>query len=159
MERNSTPDHGYILPFIEYPNQGRILLGIVAGANCRHEYGLRFQQRTGQYRCAYCDHNLVENYKDWLTMALDHVVPDSVCKAWGIPYEWKEDYSNRVLCCTACNTFGNRYTAKNYSCPTTLDAFYDIRDRIFLDRKAIIKTKHQAEEAFFAQQLWKQRVK
>jgi len=158
MDINTTHDQGHLLPFSEYPQQGRALLGIVTGANCRHEYGLHFQQRTGQYQCAYCGHNLVEKYKDWLTMALDHVVPDSVCKAWNIPHEWKEDYSNRVLCCTACNTFGNRYAPKNYPCPTTLDAFYDVRDRIFLERKAIIEEKHQAEEAFFKQQLWKQRI-
>ena len=24
----------------------------------------------------------------------------------GLPEDWREDYSNRVLCCTACNTFG-----------------------------------------------------
>ena len=137
MDANSNHDQEQTLPFHAYPHRGQELLGAVTGANCRHEYGLRFLQITGQHTCAYCGLNLVETYENWLTMALDHVVPDNVCKAWGLPHNWKEDYSNRVLCCTACNTFGNRYTPKEYTCPTTLEEFYAVRDRIFLERKTL----------------------
>ncbi len=142
------------LPFTNYPYQGRRRLGKVSGSNCRHEYGLRFQQRTGQTHCAYCGLNLVESYENWLTMALDHVVPDSVCRKWGVPNDWKDDYSNRVLCCTACNTFGNRYTPGIEAHPTTLEEFYDLRDKIFAERKAMILERHGQERTFFEQKQW-----
>ena len=45
---------GNMIPFDEYPEGGRVLLGQVKGANCRHEYGLQFMQKTGQTKCAYC---------------------------------------------------------------------------------------------------------
>jgi hypothetical protein len=115
------------LPFDTYPSGGRTLLGKVSGDNCRKGYGLRFLELTGQTRCAYCGLDLVGKYEHWLTMALDHVVPDSVCKSWGLSQIWKEDYSNRVLCCTACNTFGNRYRPTGVDCPLTLEAFVTVQ--------------------------------
>lgn len=145
-----------ILPFADYPNQGRHLLGRVRGSNCRYGYGLIFQQLTGQSECAYCGLDLVEVYENWLTMALDHVVPDSVCKSMGIPEEWNQDYSNRVLSCTACNTFGNRFHPKTLNVPTTLEEFYDLRDQIFTERKQLIMERHQRERAFFSKKPWTQ---
>lgn len=54
-------------------------------------------QCTGQTRCAYCDVDFTAGYETWLTMALDHVVPASVCTSLNVPEEWREDYSNSVL--------------------------------------------------------------
>ena len=142
------------LPFATYPHEGRKLLGLVSGSTCRYGYGLKFQQLTGQGDCAYCGMSLVGMYENWLTMALDHVIPNSVCKSLGLPEEWNQDYSNRVLCCTACNTFGNRYKPKSTSIPGTLEEFYDLRDRVFVERKALILERHKKERAFFETKPW-----
>jgi len=87
-------------------------------------------------------------------MALDHVIPYSLCKSWKVAKEWREDYSNRVLSCTSCNTFGNRYSPTNFNCPTTLEEFYTLRDRIFAERKRLILERHAQERAFFNKKLW-----
>ncbi len=137
-------------PFTSYPDHGRKLLGRISGGNCRHGYGFKFMKLTGQTRCAYCDLDLVAEYENWLTMALDHVVPKSACMAWNLAVEWTEDYSNLVLCCTACNTFGNRYTPVDFSCPSTLEEFYILRDAIFIERRKNILRKQEEEHSFFA---------
>jgi len=96
-------------PFDSYPHQGRALLGVVKGSNCRHGYGLRFMQVTGQTSCAYCGRNFVDSYENWLNIALDHVIPISVCSGLGFAAEWVDDYANKVLACSACNGFRNRF--------------------------------------------------
>ena len=139
-----------MIPFDEYPDGGRVLLGQVKGANCRHEYGLQFMQKTSQTKCAYCGADFAESYDIWLTMTLDHVVPVSVCAAFGILAEWQEDITNKVLACAACNSFRNRYKPPaDVECPKTLGAFYDLRDRIFTERKKAIQERHESEKAFF----------
>jgi hypothetical protein len=75
-------------PFDSYPGGDGQLLGFSKGSNCRHQYGLAFMQRTGQKLCAYCGSDFTATYEQWLTMALDHVIPLSVCKARGIPEVW-----------------------------------------------------------------------
>jgi hypothetical protein len=145
------------LPFERYPGNGRTLLGRVSGDNCRHGCGLSFMRQAGQAKCAYCGIDLVSAYENWLTVALDHVVPLSTCRAWGLPEDWGEDHSNRVLCCTACNTFGNRYIPKGFQRPSTLEEFYDLRDAIFLDRRRSILERHKQERAFFNKKPWESR--
>lgn len=142
------------LPFVDYPNQHRTLTGPVSGANCRHEYGLKFMQKTRQTKCAYCGLDIAGVYENWLNMALDHVVPVGVCQELKIPVEWRDDHSNRVLSCAACNGFENRYSPKNAAFPITLEEFYVLRDAIFVERKKLILEKHAQERAFYQQKLW-----
>jgi hypothetical protein len=142
------------LPFVNYPHQGRLLAGRVSGGNCRHGYGLKFMKEARQTRCAYCDLDIAGVYENWLNMALDHVVPVSVCQELKIPLEWCNDYSNCVLSCAACNGFGNRYSPKNAASPTTLEEFYDLRDTIFVERKKLILEKHAQERAFYLKKPW-----
>ncbi|MHB8114336.1 MAG: HNH endonuclease [Bellilinea sp.] len=142
------------LPFESYPDKGRKLLGHVSGDNCRHTYGLKFMRLTGLTKCAYCGISLGEAYENWLNMALDHVIPHSTCLAWQVPVEWREDYSNRVLSCTTCNTFGNRYSPQNMNPPSTLEEFYKLRDIIFIERKRQILERHCQERDFFEKKLW-----
>ena len=144
-----------MLPFDDYPGGGRVLLERVGGANCRQGYGLKFMQQTKQTRCAYCDLDFSATYRHWLQMALDHVVPASVGKCLSISEEWVDDSANKVLACTACNGFGNRYKAAvGTVCPTTLEEFFDLRDAIFADRKTLIAKRHESEQAFFERRLW-----
>jgi hypothetical protein len=145
-----------MVPFDSYPSAGRALFKVRAkGSNCRWEYGLQLMKLTGQKTCAYCDVDFTTAYAVWLTMALDHVVPSSVCKANNIPEDWAWDYSNTVLACGACNGFCNRYKP---SIPVgeslTLEGFYDLRDRIFEERKQKIKARHLEERAFFERNPW-----
>jgi 5-methylcytosine-specific restriction endonuclease McrA len=123
------------LPFASYPDQGRKLKGRLSGGNCRHEYGLKFMKVTGQTKCAYCGLDIAGVYENWLNMALDHVVPVSVCQELRIPGEWCNDLSNLVLSCAACNGFGNRYRKDNALSPKTVEEFYVLRDTIFVERK------------------------
>jgi len=74
----------------------------------------------------------------------------------GVPQEWAQDASNRVLSCTACNTFRNRYAPPNMERPVSLDEFYQLRDRIFVERKAQILERHNHERAFFESKPWLQ---
>jgi len=144
-----------MLPFDNYPAFGRQLLGRAPGANCRREYGLAFMRRTGQTRCAYCGVDFSSTYETWLTMALDHVVPASVCKALQVPDDWREDCANRALACAACNGFRNRYAPTfDVVLPLTLDTFFDLRDRIFAERKDLITASHVAERTFFDDRPW-----
>jgi hypothetical protein len=54
------------------------------------------------------------------------------------------------LACGACNTFDNRYQPPfQPGRPTTPKDFYDLRDRIFRDRKARILKCHKKERTFF----------
>jgi len=142
------------IPFQSYPHQGRVLLGHVSEDNCRHGYGLKFMRLTKQTKCAYCGLDLVANYENWLTMALDHVIPRSVCLDWNLPKDWREDLSNRVLCCTTCNTFGNRYAPKDFKRPSTLQEFYNLRDAIFIERRRNILNRHIEERTFFDSSPW-----
>ncbi len=137
-------------PFDEYPSCGRKPIGRVSGANCRHEYGLKFMRKTGQTTCAYCGVDFAASYETWLTMALDHVVPTSVCRDLGIPDQWADDCANKVLACSACNSFCNRYAPKdNPPKPTNFEEFSKLRDRVFAERRELIMESHQRERDFF----------
>jgi len=145
-----------IKPFIDYLHGGYKLIGCVSGSNCRHGYGRAFMLKTGQTKCAYCSTDFTSSYEIWLTMALDHVVPTSVCQSFNISSEWSEDCSNKVLACSACNSFRNRYNPpKSISIPHTLASFYKLRDFIFLERANLIAQRHAEEKAFFISQPWK----
>ena len=144
-----------MIPFELYPKQGKALLGPIRGSNCRKGYGLKLMKVTGQTSCAYCGISLVELYTNWLQMAVDHVVPQSVCKGFSLSSEWTHDASNCVLSCAACNGFGNRYKPTDALCPTTLDGFWRLRDRIFAERSKIIRAKHIEERSFFDSTPWR----
>lgn len=142
-----------MLPFDLYPGVGRQLLGAPKGANARHEYGPKLMRLTGQKRCAYCNSDLTATYQMWLTLVVDHVVPIKLCKSAHIPEEWCWDYSNAVLACAACNGFCNRYSP-TFVPPDTLQDFYDLRDRIFDERKKLIAARHEEERRFFNGRSW-----
>ena len=143
-----------MLPFDTYPGNGRVLLGLAKGSNSRHEYGPQFMQISGQRKCAYCETDLTETYENWLTIVLDHAIPSSVCKTANIRNEWCEDFSNTVLACTTCNSFCNRYTCVGATQPSSLNDFYDLRDKIFAERKQLLQAKHEEERKFFETQPW-----
>ena len=144
-----------MIPFDTYPHGGRKLLGRMAGGNCRHEYGLRFQKLARVDECAYCAMSLVDTYQQWLMMSVDHVVPTRAGQAFGVADDWLADYLNIVLCCSACNGFGNRYKlVRDVVSPANLDEFCSLRDRVFSDRKKLILLSHEKERAFYDKKPW-----
>jgi len=146
--------YGSNLPFHKYPGSGRTLLGTRSTENCRHGYGLKLQQITRQGKCAYCGADLTDRYENWLTMAVDHVVPAAWAKRMSIPREWFDDYSNLVLSCAACNTFHNHYIPSDEGRPLTLNRFFDLRDSVFIQRRDMIKMRHTEEHEFYSKKPW-----
>lgn len=143
------------LPFSNYPYGGRKPLGRRRGLITRTVDGPEFMRITGTRHCAYCGLDMTKCYKDWLTMALDHVVPVSVCTKMGICVEWVWDYSNCVLACGACNGFCNRYQPQtDCSIPPDLPRFYDLRDRIFRERYLRVAERSESERLFFESKPW-----
>jgi hypothetical protein len=142
-------------PFEAYPDGGRRLLGMRTRGNCRRGYGLQFVTRAGHTRCGYCDRDLIGSYDAWLSMALDHVVPVSLARKLQVPNEWVQDYANAVLACAACNGFDNRHEPSfKAERPASLEEFFVLRDRVFMERKSRIRSCHEKERAFFEQH-WK----
>lgn len=141
----STPSLVRGLPFDAYPGGGRQPLGPWKGSNAKHDYGLKLMRLTGQTRCAYCDADFAVAYETWLTLVVDHVVPLSVCRRIGIPGKLYWDLSNAALACAACNGFCNRYSpAFAIEAVDTPDAFYDLRDKIFIERRKLIAERHES---------------
>lgn len=142
-------------PFDTYPGGGNELIGKCGGGNCRRGYCLKLQQLTGQTACAYCGVSLVDTYEHWLLMCSDHVVPAGTGKSFGIPTVWLEDYCNRILCCSGCNGFKNRFCLPVESIvPTDLKGFVQLRDSIFGARKALILATVEAEREFYRSRPW-----
>lgn len=100
-----------------------------------------------------------DTYEQWLTMAYDHVVPSSVCSSHGLAALFSNDIINHVLTCAECNGFKNRWAPEEpFSCPTTVEAFVGVRDRIFAVRCKRILERRELEERFHEHKLWEQRV-
>ncbi|WP_348262864.1 HNH endonuclease [Telmatobacter sp. DSM 110680] len=143
------------LPFDAYPGGGREQLEQRPGFNTRHADAPEFMRITGVTNCAYCGLPFTARFEDWLTMVLDHVVPQSVCKSMGIDAIWVWNYSNAVLACGACNGFCNRFKVEvDCTVPKTLPEFYDLRDRIFLERRNLILARRGKERTYFDTKPW-----
>ncbi len=113
-----------MMPFDAYPHRGRRPIGRLSGDNCRHDYGLKLQRITGISKCAYCGLNFADTYDHWLMMAVDHVVPSFGGEELGINEDWLEDYWNIVLCCSACDAFGNPFKIPDdVVCPSSAEEF------------------------------------
>ena len=141
----SQPDAN--LPFSNYPRNGRELLGKPrwGDGTARRSYGVQALEWCG-YRCAYCDLDM-STFEGWLQLSIDHVIPQQMQGA-GYPAEWVLDAVNVVAACMACNGFYNRDPVPD-EVPPTLEAFCDIRDRVFLERQARIRARRDAERAWF----------
>ncbi len=88
-------------------------------------------------------------------MVVDHVIPIGLCESTHIHEKWYGDYSNTVLACAACNGFCNRYNPSfGIVPPDTLEAFYNLRDKIFDERKRFIAARHEEEREFFNGRPW-----
>lgn len=136
------------LPFARYEGGGRAPLGIPpqGDGTARHGYGPPVFAQCG-YACVYCGLDMRESFESWLQLSVDHVIPRQM-RDRGYETAWIEDISNLVTCCRACNDFGNRFVV-NAPSPTTHEAFLDLRDRVFLERRAAIAAKRMQERAIY----------
>ena len=146
-------------PFDSYPPPDGSRSAHLGSANCRHEYGLKLQQLTGQTKCAYCGMSLIKPYEYWLMMTMDHVVPRSA--AQGLPEAWTENLHNVVLACVPCNAFCNRYRLDpddpDLQPPKTFEEFLRLRDTVFERRKALILKRHALEREAWGKRRWEAR--
>lgn len=143
-------------PFDTYPGEGRDLLGQPKRKdNARYGYGLELQRLTGQRTCAYCQVSLVDDYYHWLLLSVDHVLPRGEAMRLGVPVKFCEDFVNLVLCCSACNGFGNRYTT-SYAPRNQwdLESFIRVRDEVFVARSELIAARGKEELNFFLSRPW-----
>lgn len=144
-------------PFDSFPEGGRTRLGVPrpGNASCRAGYGKALQQLTGQTACAYCGVDLTADYYRWLLLTVDHVVPRGYGASAGIPREFIEDAFNLVIACSGCNGFANLYKWKGETPEEWTDAsFADVRDRVFVERKAAIDARREREKEVFATRPW-----
>jgi hypothetical protein len=145
-----------MMPFDKYPGDGVTILPRATETNARHGYGLQLQKLTGQHECVYCGVDLTAEYYRWLLLCVDHVIPLGECKRLGIPEEWAKSYSNIVLSCLGCNGLDNRYKAVKYEPRSTwiLEQFFNLRNEIFIERKARIQVAWMKEVQFFNSTPW-----
>lgn len=146
-----------LVPFERFPGGGRKLLGrpLFGNGTARTGYGLGLQRMTGQTKCAYCGLSIVESFQNWLMLRVDHVVPGGEARRVGIPPLLYEDAINLVLCCSACNGFGNRFKC-HLDCPLhwTTEDFCDLRDRTYEERFAKIEIRRRVELEHFEKSPW-----
>lgn len=136
------------LPFVPYEGGGRKRLNKPAPGNltARTGYGLPVFRQCG-YVCVYCGLDMRATFENWLQLSVDHVIPRQM-KDHGFEEALIEDITNLVTCCRACNDFGNRYLVAG-DAPTSDDAFYDLRDRVFRHRKETILARREAERVAY----------
>lgn len=134
------------LPFLRYQGGGRKPLGRPRQGDltARHGYGPPVFDQCG-YCCAYCGLDMSASFEAWLQLSIDHVIPRQMSKP---PRNWPaylvEDITNLVTCCRACNDFGNRFVVPD-AAPDCEPAFYDLRDRVFVERRYHILLARQRE--------------
>lgn len=133
------------LPFDAYPSGGRVLLGKPKGDLARRGYGRDALAWCG-FQCAYCGLDM-STFEGWLQLSVDHVVPQQAT-ASGFPAEWVLGATNLVACCRSCNDLFNRDPVVD-PLPPTLDAFYQLRDRLYLARRARIIERRAKERVWF----------
>ncbi len=145
MAVSESGQHVAALPFATYPSGGRSLVGRPKGDLARRGYGRDVLAWCG-FDCAYCGLDMA-TFEGWLQLSVDHVVPQQAT-AVGFPADWILDAANLVACCRSCNDFNNRDPVVD-PVPPTLDAFFDLRDRLYLARRARIIDRRADERAWF----------
>lgn len=139
-----------LLPFDAYEGGGRQLMGVprFGAGSSRRDYGVPVFEQCG-WTCVYCGVDLGGTYETWLGLSVDHVVPQSLVKA-GFPSDWIEDLANKVTCCRHCNEFLNQYRILEPP-PDTLDDFFELRDRVFREKRAKAVERHGTERTWYEQ--------
>jgi hypothetical protein len=147
--------------FSGYPGNGRKLLGElkIRGQHARHDYGIEMSKLCGM-RCVYCDRDFKISYFEWLALEVDHVLPKYLFdekkklpeeKRWS--KNWILDKANCAVCCSACNGFLSSFNVSDPP-PVNEDAFFNIRDRVFEEKKSLAQKRHAEEKDY-----WEKNIK
>ena len=85
--------------------------------------------------CAYCGRRS-EPGGTFYSIGVDPIIPLRMVRR-GYREDWIEDMANLVPCCTGgvCARIGNSLRLDEPA-PTTMDGFFDLRDRVFVQRRA-----------------------
>jgi SNF2 family DNA or RNA helicase len=70
-------------------------------------------------------------------------------RKYGWDVEWIESLVNLVTCCRTCSDFGNHFRVAGPA-PTRFEAFVDLRDHVFHQRRDAIIASHARERTFYA---------
>jgi hypothetical protein len=142
-------------PFDDYPEGGYTILPKLKGGNARREYRHWLVERD-QMPCAYCGASLVDSYRHWLLLTVDHVIPVSgkdrkEGHRLGICKRWQDSYSNIVLACSGCNGFRNRYKVSWQERKESWEEseFFELRDKVFREKAALIEEARNCEVRFY----------
>jgi hypothetical protein len=89
------------------------------------------------------DENVIDSFQGRLIRQVRDVLgrqcATSTGLAFGIDNIWLENCGNRVLCCSGCNGFKNRFSLPIESMvPAEVTRFVELRDAIFAIRKDLI---------------------
>lgn len=135
------------MPFDAYPQGGRVLLDKPwwGDGTARRSYGVEVLRWCG-FRCAYCGLDM-STFDGWLQLSIDHVIPQQM-QSVGYPPQWVLDSINLVAACMACNGYFNRDPVIG-EVPMTLEAFGDLRDRVFTERSVRIRDRRSKERTWF----------
>ena len=114
----------------------------------RRGYGLPVFERSN-YTCLYCKRDLKSTYENWLNISIEHIIPHSTLKVWGADFDiWIDDLSNTGACCRACNGFLTVFKLSSEA-PKSLEEFYDLRDKVYLQKKELALRRHKVERTWF----------
>ncbi len=97
-------------------------------------------------RCAYCGLNLGE-FEGWLQLSVDHVIPQQMV-ALGYPAEWVLDEANVVACCARAIDL-SRPPSDHRRSRRRVEEFFDVRDRVFAERRERILERRDVERRWF----------
>jgi hypothetical protein len=147
-------------PFDGYPEKQSSLRPL-KGEGCRRGYGADLMRTTSQRSCAYCEENLTEDYYRWLLVTTDHVVPTALCKKYDI--KQRESMSNRVIACSGCNGFKNKYEPSEAVLTKLREGqkhswedpdFFALRTMVFEERRTQIKKRREEEIEVWKRRPW-----
>jgi hypothetical protein len=136
-------------PFARFPGGGRKPLGlnITTNGSFRTHYGPPVMALWGA-TCCYCERDLAVAYEAWLDASVEHIVPRQLSAKDGWPLEWTEDLANQATCCRACNEFLNGFKVAEPK-PASFEEFADVRDRVYLAKRAQVLRRHQKERSLY----------
>lgn len=132
------------LPFARYPQGGRALLGRPLGGLPRRAYPDILS--WCELRCSYCGLDL-STFEGWLQVSIDYVVSQESIGP-SVPGDWVLDRANIVASCRSCSELFN-WDPETPANPTSLEAFFDLRDSVFVRRRARIGERRAVERAWF----------
>jgi hypothetical protein len=116
----------------------------------RTDYGIAVFEQCGHV-CAYCGLEMLATLETSVQLTVDHIIPVRAIRR-GYREDWIEDLVNLVTSCRSCHESGYRYRFDDPG-PTTENDFFDLRDRVFVQRKARLAVRYARKRRDIAKEL------